>query len=563
MLACSSKKPAEQKPLIVNKPATSSTIEEAEALFFEAQKEKLTGNTEAAYRLFVEVAKKNPKNDAAFYEMGRIDFEAGLFNKAIPNIDQAIKISPKIIWYHLLQAELFSATNQPKKAVESYRRAIALDNTTEELYLRLANEQVKSKNLQEALQTIQQLEKQIGLSPESVDVKVTILRRKGENQAALEALKVLVAQFPLEPAYQYQLGVSYLELKQYANALKHFETVNALAPEFGEGWFYRFVSLIELSRYQETKELLEQMALNPDLQLEVKLNFFAPILLMGNNDFPDKPNGIAIAALLVNAHPNEAIAYGFQADVYLKEDKLKEAETALAIAVTKPDASQQFQIWQQYLAIMMQNDAYNELITQSNAALELFPNQVVVYFYKGLAQLQLSKHAEAIKTLEQGLFFVANNKELESQFFGAIGDAYHALDNHTASDKAYINALKANPNNALVLNNYSYYLAERGESLNEAYIMSKRAIELEPNMPSYLDTYAWVLYKLKRYKEALTYIDMAIAIDQNAVHYEHKGDILFRLEEVGLAVKFWQKALELNPENEKIKQKINARKIQD
>ena len=56
------------------------------------------------------------------------------------------------------------------------------------------------------------------------------------------------------------------------------------------------------------------------------------------------------------------------------------------------------------------------------------------------------------------------------------------------------------PDDALVLNNYAYLLAQAGVRLGEALLMVERALELSPDNPSYLDTKGWVYYMLEDYQ---------------------------------------------------------------
>ena len=79
------------------------------------------------------------------------------------------------------------------------------------------------------------------------------------------------------------------------------------------------------------------------------------------------------------------------------------------------------------------------------------------------------------------------------------------------------------------LNNYAYYLSERGERLTKAEEMSFKTIKAEPKNSTYLDTYAWILYMEERYAEAQIYIEQAIQnmdeTQDNSVILEHAEKI--------------------------------------
>jgi tetratricopeptide (TPR) repeat protein len=105
-------------------------------------------------------------------------------------------------------------------------------------------------------------------------------------------------------------------------------------------------------------------------------------------------------------------------------------------------------------------------------------------------------------------------------------------------------ALKYNPKNLYVLNNYSYYLSLREAELEKAINMSQRAIALEPENTSFQDTYGWILYKMGDFLEAEKWIKKALESggDERPIILEHYGDILFKLGNKEDAIKYWKRA---------------------
>ena len=101
------------------------------------------------------------------------------------------------------------------------------------------------------------------------------------------------------------------------------------------------------------------------------------------------------------------------------------------------------------------------MLRDSKAALELFPNQPMFYFFYGATNLQKKNFAEAIEYLNIGKDYVIDNPPLLAQFYANLGDAYNGIKKYEESDKAYEEALKIEPKNIYVLNNYGYYLSLR------------------------------------------------------------------------------------------------------
>ena len=110
----------------------------------------------------------------------------------------------------------------------------------------------------------------------------------------------------------------------------------------------------------------------------------------------------------------------------------------------------------------------------------------------------------------------------------------------------------------MILNNYGYYLSLREVELEKAEKMSRITIIAEPDNPTYLDTYAWILYKSGKKELALEYIEKAIQSGGNEDPdiLEHCGDILFALDRKEEALVYWKKALEVGSESEELAGKI-------
>ena len=92
--------------------------------------------------------------------------------------------------------------------------------------------------------------------------------------------------------------------------------------------------------------------------------------------------------------------------------------------------------------------------------------------------------------------------------------------------------------------------------------MSGRVVERFPDNATYLDTYAWVLFKKKNYSLAKFYMESALSHseEENPTLVEHYGDILMMLGNVEEALRNWEKAVSLGSESKTIKQKIAEKK---
>jgi tetratricopeptide (TPR) repeat protein len=266
-----------------------------------------------------------------------------------------------------------------------------------------------------------------------------------------------------------------------------------------------------------------------------------------------------LAAATIKVFPKEAKSYAVAGDVQTLTNRKKDARDTYLKALRYDNSK--FQIWQQVVLIDAELNQTDSLLIHTDRALELFPNQSSLWFYNGVANLLKKQPQKGVKALEYGRKLVVNNPELLGQFDAQLGDAYHELKQYEKSDAAYEAALVSDPNNVGVLNNYSYFLSLRGEKLEKAKQMSGKVVKQFPDNDTYLDTYAWVLYKMKDYAGAKTSLERALLTTKDASVIEHYGDVLYQLGEKDKAVAQWQRARKTGVASDLLERKLKDRKL--
>ena len=128
--------------------------------------------------------------------------------------------------------------------------------------------------------------------------------------------------------------------------------------------------------------------------------------------------------------------------------------------------------------------------------------------------------------------------------------------------KAYDRSLRYFADNVMVLNNYAYFLTIAGQNLDKAFAMASRVMELESGNSTYIDTYAWVLYKLGRLEQAKRAMQQALSLDrrQSADLAAHYGDILWDLGEKFMAETYWKRAVERGSDKAEMESHIEMMK---
>lgn len=157
---------------------------------------------------------------------------------------------------------------------------------------------------------------------------------------------------------------------------------------------------------------------------------------------------------------------------------------------------------------------------------------------------------------------VASKASRMSDWLQMAADQYAALGDTAQAFALYDQSICLNPNNALALNNYAYFLALQRQDLEMAQTMGYTASVLNPSV-SNIDTYAYVLFCQRNYEGAKMAMDLIFDKENPAPDeemseeiYEHYGDILFMLGKPAEALTYWKKALELAPDKDILKRKV-------
>jgi len=178
--------------------------------------------------------------------------------------------------------------------------------------------------------------------------------------------------------------------------------------------------------------------------------------------------------------------------------------------------------------------------------MELFPNTALPYYFNGIGLNRQGEHEAAIKSLERATIIGDDNKTMLADIYSQIGESYNSLKKFEKSDENFEKALELDPDNAVVLNNYSYYLSLRRENLVKAEEMSAKTIEIIPNNANFLDTYGWILYEMGRFEDAEKYLMQSLGLnDKSSTVLEHYADTLLKLGRAADAATYYERALEI------------------
>lgn len=553
-----------QKKAEADKVAQSGIDSDAvQNLFFSALREKTVENNQQAAELFNKILAIDPANDAALYELAAIRKKENKITEAQPLLEKAVTIKPDNEWYWTSLAEVYEKGNQIDKLDNVFTQLIRIDPDRSDYYYDKANAYVIQNRYDEALKVYDDIEKITGETDDLVLARQKIYLKQNKLDKAASGLEQMIASNPGQIKYYLLLAEIYSNNNANDKAFKILQKAKDIDPDnalvhLGLADVYRGKKDVDAS-FNELKLAFANPNLNIDQKIRIMLGYF-PKFSEPNAKAGALASALELSKIIVDTHPNEAKAQALYGDLLVQSEKYQEAKEAYSKSVALN--GQIYETRDQLVRLDLGNNDLDGAIRDGEAALSFFPNQSWMNFFVGSAWLQKKDYKKALGYLKSAIALEFQDKNLLSQGYSMIGDCYHAMQDNKNSDSAYDRSLSYVPDNKYTLNNYAYYLSLRGEALDKAAAMAKRANELDLNNASFEDTYAWILFKQKNYKDARIWMEKAQTHNKNksAVQTEHYGDILFYLGDADGAVQYWKKAKEYGAASPVLDRKINEKK---
>ncbi|MDB5153239.1 MAG: tetratricopeptide repeat protein, partial [Mucilaginibacter sp.] len=462
-------------------------------------------------------------------------------------------------WYWVALADCYEKSNDISKLENVFSELIRIDPDKTDYYFDKANVYFLERKYDDALAVYKQVEQITGVTDELIAKRQTIYLKQGKVDQAAADLEAMIAANPRQIRYYLFLAEVYNSNGLADKALTTLRSAEKIDPNNGQ----MHLALADIYRdkksYEDSFNELTLAFAIPDLDIDQKIKIVSGYL----PKFPDpgaKASALELSRILAVAHPDDYRAYALYGDMLMQNEKYKDAKTNYKKSVALN--GQIYEVREQLIRLDLGDNDMDAALKDGEDALSLFPNQAWLNYLVGVAWMQKKDFKKALEYIKNASSLETQDKDLLAQCFSSMGDCFHSLNDLQKSDESYEKALGYNPDNGYTLNNYAYYLSVRGLSLDKAAEMSKHSNELQPNTASFEDTYAWILFKQKKYADARLWMEKALSHDKDhsAVQFEHYGDIMFYLGDADAAVQNWKKAKDNGGESPILERKINERK---
>lgn len=528
--------------------------------FSKGLEEKYNENYPVAIYNFEQALKFLDDDDASMYELSELYQMNGRNTEAFSMISKAAELQPDNKWYQIRLAQFSVKNGDYQSFINIYDKLIENEPENLEYLETYINVLLLIGDYDKVIETLDVVEQQLGKNEYIFLQKIQIYDEQGKKNKAIEEMEKLVEFMPENTHYIAMLAEAYRKVKRDKNAYPLYLKIKELEPN------NKYINVSLMDYYQSMGEVDKAFdefiaaIKNKNLDYETKAQIYD--FWFQNQDEKNSAEEAEIAGrAFIETHSDKSIGYYIIATVFYNNKNFASAKEYYNMALER-EPNNFASLYQLSLCYIDLSD-YQKLIETTEQSISFYPDQPLFYLFQGIGYFNAKDYESTVKVLEKGRKLSAN-KDLTADFDTYIGDTYNILQNKQKSYEAYDRVLKTKPDNVYVLNNYAYYLSLDNQELERALQMSSKTIKAEPKNPTYLDTYAWILYKLGRYDDALKYMNKVFKYDKNpqGVNYEHLGDILYQLGDTKNAVKNWKKAKKAGGEvSDFLEQKIKDEKL--
>ena len=532
----------------------------AEYIFVQAQSEKLKDNYDSFYDLLVHAHEIDPENTAISFYMGMCMLR--MRNTTKERCEQGLALMKE--HFEARPGDLYETTyysdanmqlGHPDEALRAIKVLNELNPNRLEFQVRLAEAYSRSGDYQQSNATYDSIAAIFGDAIQITSSKIENYMAMNDSAGAIKEMRSLLATAPENDSYNLAMSGLFQHYNMTDSALFYLDRAQELAPDNGIIYLTRAEYCNQAGDSagyeQQIYNALTAEQLDVDTKLGVLLTYIRDRL--AEEDTTQRIDNLF--TILIQQHPHEAKIHQLYSEYFFTKKDFKGAieQLSYSLDVNPTDAEG----WRNMVILNMMDDNYPAAIKASEKALEYNPDNLDLYGYVAGCYHQMKEYPKAILIYQKILELTDSaDTERQSVIVTGMGDIYSEMGHDAKTIECYERALEIDPVNSSALNNYAYFLAQRGEDLDRAESMAALALKDEPENANYIDTYAWVYFAKKDYAKALIYIKKAVENDEENHLLEHYGDILWFNDEKEAAVEQWTKALEEDPENELLQRKV-------
>lgn len=478
--------------------------------------------------------------------------------------------------------DIFLQAGKTDLAVEAYQEAAQSDSAgAKSISYNLAQVYVKREEYDKAREELQKyFDAQLrSKGADAYRLLAEILRAQDREDEVIPALQSLAEKDPRNNTLAYFLARELIAAEKL-DAAEELLKKTLEGNEDGEAYLGLIAIYREQNRPAELLQALTQAAraqvdpvgLAEELQAIADNADLARSLIRQGQQLPDADDQLGVdgfyilakvaaaseqddaavelygRALALRPNREKAMALFNEFSLFLLQlERYGKAAEVLRDATEFPSLRSERPAFLYQLALALELDHQTEAaLTAIGEAQNLVPNNPNLKFRQAWILYHAHRWDEAIKQFDDLIRTFPNETKIVRQSQFSLSNIYVQQGDIRKGEEILESVLEEDPDDPSVNNDLGYLYADQGKKLEQAEQMIRKAVEAEPENPAYLDSMGWVLYRLERYQEAVTWLEKATQQEGGGdiTIWDHLGDCYAKLDQTEKAVDAWQKALE-------------------
>ncbi len=531
-------------------------------IFLEAVNKGNAGQYDAAFDLLCRCVQIDSTAAEAYFMRSTYYLQMDQDSMALRDLQHAAALRPGNDTYQERLAQMYINNNQLEQATSVYEQLASQKKDRGDLLAILIQLYKIQKNYDSMLKAIERLERVEGEDDQFALMRLNVYELQRDEVKALRVLRELADSHPNDMNFTVMLGNWLMHHNAVEEAGELFAKAIRTEPDNASAQssiydYYRATGQQDLA-----DDMVERILLSKKTTSDNRVQFLRQTIVESEKQGGDSLKILQLFDRIQTALPGDKDVAELKVAYYaLKQmpDSMQNIALGELLEVSPDNGGARYQLIQNLWAA----EKWEEVARHSEMGMLYNPDEMGFYYFAGLARYYAKDDQAALSALRKATANIKSNSNanLVSEIYAIMGEIYHTNGDTEQAYAAYDSCLHWRPDHISTLNNYAYYLSLDGRDLKRAEAMSAKTIQAEPRNSTYLDTYAWVLYKEERYAEAKIYIDQALLnMGDSAVSadiLDHAGDVYLKNSLGDEAVEYWRKAIEADGDEAAIQAKIN------
>ncbi len=449
--------------------------------FLEAMVQRQKGYHDAAFDLLRHCRDLNPNAPEVYFFLGQYYAALKQQDESMTCVKKAAELDPENITYMETLAQAYISRQDYASAIPVIKGIYDRDKSQEEMLEMLFQLYQQVEDYDNAIGVLDLMEQNDGKSERISLAKSALYNRQGKKKEAVAEIADLARQYPNDLNYKAMYGDALLMNDQTDEAVDVYHEVLNEDPHNTRVLLSLRNLYQGLDQQEVADSLTRRVLLGSHASTDDKLRLMRQEIQTSESADGDSTRVLGLFREVL-AQPQSDAEMALLCASYMNAKKMsRDSITPIleqAVAISPDYAPARMQL----VAYAWEADDMDHVIALCQEARQYTPDEMLFYYYQGIAYYRRDSLDRALSAFQNGIGVISNESDpaIVSDFYAVMGDILHQKGKALEAFAAYDSCLVWKDDNIGCLNNYAYYLSERGERLTQAEEMSFKTVKAEP-----------------------------------------------------------------------------------